>query len=172
MPDSFRFAEGGSATVKSAADFTRFASQRTWDKDVALWLGPESALNSAILAVSGVSTVDLDLLDLFDESSLPDSEDDVIHFFRHALRKKLVSIAPSIGQRRILVVKSAGLLVRYNLGLREFFDWFCGDRGLAVLLIEGTPEKLDLPSEIECHPRAIVNYFDRSDLAKNCFSTV
>ncbi|MGI8601812.1 MAG: hypothetical protein ACR2OZ_02305 [Verrucomicrobiales bacterium] len=156
--------------MKTVSDFTRLASQRTWDKDVAVWLGPESSFTAALPGGSTVGILTLDLLDLFNEAALPDSEDDVVHFLRRALRERLSSVAPPLGHRRILVVKSVGLLVRYNLGLKEFFDWFCGDRGLVVLLIEGTPEKVELPSEIECHPRAIVDYFDRPDLAKHCFS--
>ncbi len=156
--------------MKAVSDFKTLASQRTWDKDVAVWVGPESSVTAALAGGSNAAVVPLDLLDLFDEGALPDSEDDVVTFLRKALREKLVSLAPPTGQRRILIVKSAGILARYNLGLREFFDWFCGDRGLVVLLIEATPEKVELPSEIECHPLAIVDYFDRPDLAKHCFS--
>lgn len=156
--------------MKAGADFKTLASQRTWDKDVAVWVGPESSLTAALPGGSNVAVIALDLLDLFDEAALPDSEDDVVHFLRRGLREKLISLAPPTGERRILIVKSAGLLARYNLGLKEFFDWFCGDRGLVVLLIEATPEKVELPSEIECHPRAIVDYFDRPDLAKHCFT--
>jgi hypothetical protein len=137
---------------------------------VAVWLGPASSLTAALPVGSNVAGIVLDILDLFDEGALPDSEDDVVYFLRRALREKLVSLAPPTGERRILIVKSAGILARYNLGLKEFFDWFCGDRGLVVLLIEATPEKVELPSEIECHPRVIVDYFDRPDLAKHCFS--
>jgi len=158
--------------VRTSSDFTRFASQRTWDKDVAVWLGPESALRAALPSVSTVAADTLDLLDLFDETALPDSEDDVVQCLRRALREKLLSFAPVADHRRILIVKSVGLLVRYNLGLKEFFDWFCGDRSLAVLLVEAIPERVELPSEVECHPRTIVDYFDRPDLAKHCFSAV
>ena len=74
---------------------------------------------------------------------------------------------PKDGQRCILVVKSAGLLVRYNLGLREFFNWFCCDRAMVVLLVEAVPEKIRLPIGIECRPQLIVEYFHRPDLAKH-----
>ena len=156
--------------MKTISDFKALAAQRTWDKDVAVWVGPESSLTAALAGGSSGVAIPLDLLDLFDEAALPDSEDDVVYFLRKALREQLVSLAPPTGERRILIVKSPGILARYNLGLKEFFDWFCGDRGLVVLLIEATPEKVELPSEIECHPRAIVDYFDRPDLAKHCFT--
>ena len=156
--------------MKTASDFALLVSQRNWDKDAVVWHGPESAMMAALPVAAGGLVTMLDLLDLFDEAIIPDSEDDLVQFFRRALREKLSSLAPVTGQRRILIVKSAGLLVRYNLGLKEFFDWFCGDRGLAVLLVESSPDKIELPPEIECRPRALLDYFVRPDLAKNCYS--
>jgi len=124
---------------------------------------PRSALLLALPA--GPDRRALDLLDLLDEKSLPDSEEDAAILLRRALRQRLIELAPSGGQRRVLIVKSAGLLVRYDLGLKEFFDWFCGDHGLAVVLIEATPDRLSLPAGIECRPRALADYFHRPDLA-------
>lgn len=151
--------------MKTAADFTRLASQRTWDKDVVVWVGPESSLLAALPA--GLDRQVVDLLDLLDEKALPDAEADAALLLRRALRQRLTEMAPSGGHRRIVVVKSAGLLVRYDLGLREFFDWFCSDHGLAVVLIEATPTKFGLPPGIECRPRTLVDYFHRPDLAKH-----
>jgi len=151
--------------MTTVADFTRLASQRTWDKDVVVWLGPESSLLAALPA--GLERHSLDLLDLLDEKALPDSEEDAAVLLRRALRQRLTELAPSGGQRRVLIVKSAGLLVRYCLGLTEFFDWFCGDHGLAVVLVEATPEKLSLPVGIDCRARTLVDYFYRPDLAKH-----
>jgi hypothetical protein len=151
--------------VKTVADFTRLASQRTWDKDVVVWLGPESSLLEALPA--GLDRQAVDLLDLLDEKALPDAEADAALLLRRSLRQRLTELAPSGGQRRIVIVKSAGLLVRCDLGLREFFDWFCGDHGLAVVLIEATPNNIGLPPGIECRPRVLVDYFHRPDLAKH-----
>ena len=159
--------------MKTAAEFTELVSRRTWDKDVAVFLGSEAALRAAVPAGSDAAAVlTLDLLDLFDEASIPDTEEDMVAFFRRALRQKLSAFSASLGQRRILIVKSAGLLVRYHLGLKEFFDWFVGDRSLVVVLIEDTPRKLELPVEIECSPDTISGYFNRPDLAKHTFSVL
>lgn len=151
--------------MKTVADFTRLASQRTWDKDVVVWLGPESSLLAALPA--GLDRQAVDLLDLLDEKALPDAEADAALLLRRALRQRLTELAPSGGQRRIVIVKSAGLLVRYNLGLRDFFECFWSDHGLAVVLIEAIPSTIGLPPGIECRPRVLVDYFHRPDLARH-----
>ena len=42
--------------------------------------------------------------------------------------------------RTVLIVKSIGLLARYNVGLKEFYDWFVGSHTLVVLLLESIVE--------------------------------
>jgi hypothetical protein len=37
----------------------------------------------------------------------------------------------------VLVVKSIGLLVKYHAGVREFYEWFCGDFAMVVLILNG-----------------------------------
>ena len=151
--------------MKTVAEFTRLVSQRTWDKDVVVWIGAEASLLAALPA--GVDRRVVDLLDVLDEKALPDSEEEAAGVLRRALRQRLLELKPSAGQRRVVIIQSAGLLVRYNLGLKEFFDWFCGDHGLAVILVEATPDKIGLPIGIECRPRVLVDYFHRPDLAKH-----
>lgn len=149
------------------ADFTRLASQRTWDKDVVVWVGAEASLLAALPGMSGLNRSTVDLLDFLQEGDLPDDDDDVAAVLRRVLRSRLAELAPPGGQRRILIVKSVGILVRYNLGLREFFDWFCCDRAMVVLLVDATPERIGFPLGIECRPRLLLDYFHRPDLAKH-----
>jgi hypothetical protein len=152
--------------MNTKTEFTKLASQRTWDKDVVVWLGSEASLNAALPGLKGLDSASLDLLDLLPEE-LPDSDDEIANLLRAALRQKLKGIQPAPGQRRILVVKSAGLLARYTLGLREFFEWFCSDRAMVVLLVEAIPDKIRLPAGIDCRPRLMLDYFHRPDLAKH-----
>lgn len=149
--------------MKTPADFTRLASQRTWDKDVVVWLGLRcwQRCPPARIARRWICWTS------WTEGPARDAEADAALLLRRALRQRLTELAPSGGQRRIVIVKSAGLLVRYDLGLREFFDWYCGDHGLAVVLIEATPNKIGLPPGIECRPRVLVDYFHRPDLARH-----
>ncbi len=51
--------------MRSSADLAALVRQRTWDKELVLWVGSESALRKAVAPVP-VET--LDLLDLFDEA--------------------------------------------------------------------------------------------------------
>jgi hypothetical protein len=157
--------------MKSASSFSRLASQRNWDKDIAVWVGSTEAVRKHLpVGASAPAVEELDLLDLFDEKSLPDSDEDAARFLRDALRRRLSLLRPVDGKRCVLMVKSVALLVHFNLGLKEFFDWFCSDRCMVVLMLDGVPEKLHLPAEFEFQPRSIVDYLGQPDLAKNVFA--
>ena len=54
--------------MKTAADLGALTRQKTWDKDVVLWVGSEHAL---LHTLGQISYTVLDLLDLFDEDCLP-----------------------------------------------------------------------------------------------------
>ena len=103
--------------MKPAADFTSLVHQRTWDKDLVLWVGTEASL---LAKLGTVHHVDLDLLDLFDPDHLPMDDDETKSQLARSLRQKLQSLSPGPGHRIVLVVKSIGLLARYDAGVREF----------------------------------------------------
>ena len=69
-------AQKGTASLKGISDFQILLKQRTWDKDVLLWLGSESSLLNAL---GSTNRVILDLLDLFDLDSLPVDDDGTRH---------------------------------------------------------------------------------------------
>ena len=157
--------------MKFASNFTALASQRNWDKDIAVWVGSTEALRKQLPAgASAPSLEELDLLDLFNEKSLPDSDEDAAQFLHDALRRRLPSLRPSDGRRSMLIVKSVPLLIHFNLGLKGFFDWFCSDRCMVVLVLDGIPEDLRLPAEFEFNARRVVDFLAQPDLAKNVFS--
>ncbi len=54
--------------MKTAADLAALTRQKTWDKDVVLWIGSENAL---LHTLGQISYAVLDLLDVFDEEHLP-----------------------------------------------------------------------------------------------------
>ncbi|HEX7376076.1 MAG TPA: hypothetical protein VF278_03140 [Pirellulales bacterium] len=129
--------------------------RRTWDKELNVWVGPVAELRSA-LGEMRVET--LDLLDLFDTDNLPIDDDEVRQCLKRELRRRLPAIPRAPAQRLVLLVLSAGLLARYNGGVREFYDWFCNDSSVAFLVIEGVSEA-NWPAEVECEPKRLIHYF-------------
>ncbi|MBI2924680.1 MAG: hypothetical protein HYY24_03130 [Verrucomicrobia bacterium] len=157
--------------MKFACNFSALAAQRNWDKEIDVWIGSTEALRNQLPAGASTPSVEeLDLLDLFDEKSLPDSDHDAAQFLRDRLRQRFPTLRPADGRRCMLIVKSVPLLAHFNVGLKEFFDWFCSDRCMVVLVLDGIPEELRLPGEFEFQPRRIVDFLAQPDLAKNVFS--
>jgi hypothetical protein len=138
-------------------DLVKLLRERNWNKELNLWVGSEGQLRSAL---DGVRTESLDLLDLFDPDQLPIDDDDVRQHMIHKLRHKLKTIPRQPGRHVVLVVKSAGLLARYRVGVREFYDWFCDDESMVVLLIEGRCTETHWQDEVECDPDRLIEYFD------------
>ncbi len=147
-------------------DLAKLLRQRTWDKELNLWVGSEHPLRSAL---DGVRTETLDLLDLFDPDNLPIDDDDIRHHLARALRQKLQAISRPSHQHVVLIVNSAGLLARYSVGVREFNDWFCDDFSMVFLVIEGQSTEPRWPDEVECDPDQLVEYFVDATLIKQQF---
>jgi len=97
---------------------------------VVLWRGTDPDLRQA---VADAKCVELDLLDLFDENQLPADDDEARRELTMAARSWLQKLDGTHGNKRVLIVRSAGLLARYGVGLKEFYDWFCGDFGLVII---------------------------------------
>ncbi|MCX6880255.1 MAG: hypothetical protein NTW21_41590 [Verrucomicrobia bacterium] len=145
------------------------AEQRAWDKEIDVWLGTTDGVLAALPSGGNAPEVhQFDLLDLIADS---DSDDEVALSMelKTALRARLQALLPASENRRVLIVKSAPLLVHFNLGLHEFFDWFCSDRAFVLLQIDGIAEALNLPQEFEFSPRKVVDYFTQPGLAKNVY---
>jgi len=111
--------------MKPAAQLHTLVGSRTWDKELVMWMGTEKDLQQA-LGAAKYST--LDLLDLFDLGSLPVDDESTRDQLRDRLRERLRAVQRGPDNRVILVVKSIGLLARYNVGLRLFTI------GLSVIL--------------------------------------
>ncbi len=142
--------------MKGIADFKTLVRQQTWDKDVLLWLGSEKLL---VATLSPNKYVTLDVLDLFQPENLPIDDEATKDELHRELRERLRTIPKGPDCRTILVVKSIGLLARYETGLKEFYDWFVGSHTLVVLLMEDIPEPLKWPDEIRCDAKRLVSYF-------------
>src|SRR5438105_273482 len=99
-----------------AKEFQILMKQRTWDKDVVLWLGPEKSLLDAL---GSSNRIIIDLLDLFDTNNLPADDETTRDTLSEQLRQRLRAIPREPSNRIVLVVKSIGLLVRYKLGLKD-----------------------------------------------------
>jgi hypothetical protein len=149
--------------MDSAEGLVQLIRQRTWDKELILWFGPEAKL---LPFLTYVRVVKLDLLDLFDASSIPIEDDDLRQHLSHALRLRLKAIQHPAGERTALIVRSAGLLARYRVGVQDFYDWFCDDFAMAVLLIEGRCSETEWPDEVECAPDKLLSYFLESGFIK------
>lgn len=152
--------------MKTATELGTLLRQRTWDKDVVLWVGPEAAL---IETLGQIPHVALDLLDLFDEGNLPMDDDETRACMAGALRTKLRSIPTGPQNRSVLLVKSVGILARYNIGTREFYEWFCGDFSMVVLLVDGLLENTGWPEEVICDPDRLLGYFEEPHVVKQVF---
>lgn len=153
--------------MKRPSELAKVVRQRTWDKDVVLWVGTEARLLDAL---NHVKSVTLDLLDLFDETNLPMDDEETRSLLTRELRRKLKAIPTGPENRTALIVKSVGLLARYNVGTSEFYKWFCGDFAMVVLLLDGVPERTEWPDEIACDPNRLLHYFRESDVVKHVFA--
>jgi len=152
--------------MKTGADLAALTRQKTWDKDVVLWVGAEHAL----LHILGQTPYEvLDLLDLFDEESLPMDEEETRTQLLRRLRHRLQSLQVSAGRRTVLIVKSIGLLARYRTGVREFYEWFCGDFAMVVLLLDGLLDECAWPEEVGCDADRLRKYFHDPSVVKEVF---
>jgi hypothetical protein len=158
--------------MKTLTDLRRLIAQKTWDKDVVLWVGPLHPLRDLLASVGQpVTPSEIDLLDLLPEQSIPDSDEDIGLAIKARLRSELQGLRSSGTLRRVLIVKSAALLTRYSVGLKEFFDWFVGDHAMVVLVLDGVPAAPKfLPSDIELRPDWLLRSLHRPDFAKHVFS--
>lgn len=154
--------------MKSAAELQTLVGSRTWDKELVMWIGSEKALEQAM---GSAKCVILDLLDLFDLGNLPTDGESTRDQLRDRLREKLRALQHGPGNRLVLVVKSIGLLARYNAGLKAFYDWFIGDFAMAVLLLDGGTEKMNWPEEVCCEGNRLMGYFAEPGMVKEVFGT-
>lgn len=157
--------------MKSPDDLRKLLAQKTWDKDIALWIGPVQPMR-ALVAGAGqpIAVSELDILDLLSEQSLPDSDCEIGANIKIALRADLQKKRTPNAGRRLLIVRSAALLTRYAVGLKEFFDWYLGDHAMVILILDGIPaQPRQIPAEIELRTDLLLQSFTSSDLAKNVF---
>ena len=151
--------------MKPPAELKSLVEQRTWEKEVVLWVGAESAL---LKLLGSVHYIPLDLLDLFDEDNLPMDDEETRQYMIAALGTRLQAIPTGPGSRVVLVVTSIGLLARYGVGLREFYDWFCGDFSMVILQLQRTLEETQWPDEVSCDSDRLLGYF-QEPLVKQVF---
>ena len=154
--------------MKSAAHLQTLISQRAWDKELLVWVGTDKSL---IQSFGSARYVVLDLLDLFDLERLPVDDEETREQLHNKLRDRLKEIPRGPDTRTILVVKSIGLLARYNVGLNAFYDWFIGSFTMVILLLDGGVEKVEWPEEIRCESNRLLGYFMEPGMVKEVFST-
>jgi hypothetical protein len=152
--------------VKTASELARLAQQNTWDKDLVLWVGSENRLREVL---GSVSVLELDLLDLFDPDNLPMDDDETRTELQRQLRKRLRSLGTGPGNRAVLLVRSVSLLARYHVGVRDFYEWFCNDFGMAVLALNSLPPEPVVSPEVVCVPERLVQYFRAPDVVKEMY---
>jgi hypothetical protein len=150
-----------------AKEFEALMKQRTWDKDLVLWLGPEKSL---LEALGSSNHVIIDLLDLFDAQSLPGDDEATRDTLSEQLRQRLRAIPREASNRTVLVVKSIGLLVRYKLGLKDFYDWFVSSHTVVALLLESLPQVNKWPEEVVCDADRLFYYFAEPGMVKSIYA--
>ncbi len=172
--------------MQTIEELGQLLEQRTWDKELVVWFGPESKL---VPALTGVQVETLDLLDLFttwpglSETGVGVSEsrphvcpasqltddDDIRQYLTRSLRKWLQSLDRTNGKRTALLVHSAALLARYRVGVHDFYEWFCDDFSMVILLVERPAAEEQWPEEVDCNPNRMVEYFSENDMTKRQF---
>lgn len=155
--------------MKSAAQLQALVNQRAWDKEVLLWIGPEKSL---IDALGSVRFRVLDLLDLFDVNNLPGDAEETKGYLRGRLQEHLKAIPRGSDDRSVLIVKSIGLLARYNVGLTVFYDWFIGSFALAILILDDVADRTEWPEDVRCDTTRLVGYFAEPGMVKDVFSAM
>jgi hypothetical protein len=155
--------------VKTATDLTLLVQQKTWDKDLVLWVGSENRLREVL---GSTPVIVLDLLDLFDPDHLPMDDDETRTELLRQLRKRLQSLPTGPGSRTVLLVRSVGLLARYQVGVRDFYEWFCNDFGMGVLVLNGLPAESIGSDEVICVPERLVQYFRAPEVVKEAYGEV
>lgn len=155
--------------MKSAAQLQALVNQRAWDKEVLLWIGPEKSL---IDALGSVRFRVLDLLDLFDVNNLPGDADETREYLRDRLHEHLKAIPKGPDDRSVLIVRSIGLLARYNVGLTVFYDWFIGSFALAILILDDVVDRTEWPEDVRCDTTRLVGYFAEPGMVKDVFSAM
>ena len=152
--------------MPETAELSQLVRQRTWDKELNLWVGPERQLREQL---EGLRIETLDLLDLVTGDVSAD-DDDVRLQLARAIRQHVKAIPRERGQHVVLIVLSAGLLARLGVGVREFYEWFCDDFSMVFLVVEGRCTDVEWPEEVECHPNQLIDYFsETSGLIKRQF---
>jgi hypothetical protein len=149
--------------MQNRSELTNLVRERTWNKELILWFGPESKL---LPLLEGIRIETLDLLDLFKPATIPVEDDEVRLHISRSLRLYLNSIARGDSKRTALIVRSAGLLARYRVGVQDFYDWYCNDFTMAIILVDGSYREGEWPDEVECSPDKLVGYFKDSRIVK------
>jgi hypothetical protein len=152
--------------LSGITEFRDLLKQRTWDKEVLLWFGPDKYLFEALTSTKHVT---LDLLDLFDVDNLPIDEDETRAELRNQLRQKLKAIPKGPDNPTVLVVKSIGLLARYKVGAKEFYDWFIGSHTLVVLVLESLEKHSKWPEDVRCEAKCLLDYFADPTMVKQTY---
>jgi hypothetical protein len=152
--------------MKTLTELARLVQQKTWDKDLVLWVGSENRLRELLGATP---TVELDLLDLFDPDHLPMDDGETRTELQRNLRKRLQTLSVSPGNRAILLVRSIGLLARYQSGVRDFYEWFCNDFAMVVLVLNRLPAEPIGSDEVVCVPDRLVQYFRAPEVVKQVY---
>lgn len=153
--------------MKPASYLQAVLRQRTWDKEVLLWIGPEKELLDML---GPAKSAVLDILDLFDVQNLPTDDEETRQHLREGLRTRLRQMPKGPDARTVLIVKSIGLLARYDVGLREFYDWFIGSFTMVILLLDGALGQIEWPEDVRCEANRLVGYFSDPGMVKEVVS--
>ena len=142
--------------MNRATDLEALLRQKTWDKEVVLWLGSESRLKDLL---SNHNIHELEILDLFDPNNLPSDDDETRMLLTQALRSRLQNLNATARNSIVLVIRSSALLARYGVGLKEFYNWFCGDFGMVIMPLNHPKDDLALPENVLFEKDRLLNYF-------------
>lgn len=115
------------------ASLTNVVRKPYWSKDICVYVGTDTGLGKA-LESEHIET--LDLIDLFPhDEDVPADDAGRSQLLESRLDAKLQQLKGSLRERCVLIVRNAALLARYRTGLRPLYDWFGGDKNMAILVL-------------------------------------
>jgi len=152
--------------MKQAQELRSVLDRRTWDKEVVLWQGSDKAL---VEMLANLNAVSLDILDLLDQNNLSTDDDDNKATIREAIRGYLKNLPKGPEHPCVLVVRSIGLLARYRIGLKEFYDWFVGSHAMVILVLGDLADPTGWPEEVRCDSNRLVEYFLEPGMVKETY---
>jgi hypothetical protein len=145
----------------NAVDFKeligRFTKYPIPGRKLFVWVGNRETL---VKTLPVEITKEIDLIKLI-RPIASDTELNAERTIKSVLFQLVKSISLSNKTREILVIENAYLIARYRISLTPFYDYYLGDRTMAIFQIPKVSSLNELPNYIEYNPSLVLEYFKK-----------